>query len=332
MAKKMSCVKLMSIAQEAYRANTLLLREVDQEPIDPIERIDWLNESLSPVYKAIFLAIENFSNEINFSWHRDSKKRGWKNETAEIVVSLGSSIHIPIPLKILISKGLETKVRSRMNEFYALKVHPKEKATFLDADTNRLVTRPQGLVQGAAVLMRLLPRIEEDEAKRLLTEGGLIQDLDYPTARHLQFELDKFEAQYVKSVIQLTVSIDEALAVINRPAEGNAVCNNDWGKDFLINPFGVLRRILEVPDFVEAKPFATPHSVWRIGRGGEQITLWHYHSGMREVELDIDGKHGMTWVRYDDELAFLVRKAVEECSDKELNAKRVKLFGEELSQ
>jgi len=255
--------------------------------------------------------IEKFPDSVQFSWHEDLNKRGWDNERAILVVSYGQQIHIPLPLSVLEERGLTKKVRNAMNEFYALNVHPKEMVTFLDADTREWVTRPQGLDRGVAVLMRLLPRVDEAEAKRILTDGGLIEGLDFRAAWNVQFELDKFEAQYVKSTIKLTVSPAEALAAINRPAKGDICCNNDWGKGFIANPFEVARWIFEAPDEVKVEPFASPDSLWSVRRGDRKVTLWHYHSGTKEVEFEVDGMQGMTWVRYDHELFFLVLKAIE---------------------
>jgi len=193
----------------------------------------------------------------------------------------------------------------------AIKVYPKEKVTFLDAETRQLVTRPQGLAAGIAATKKLLPNMAEAEVERILTYGGLISNLDFETARRIQFKLDTCEAQYVKSVIQLTIPTSEAFAAITRPAKGETVCNNDWGKNFISNPFKVVRRIFEAPDEVKAEPFASPHAWWKVRRGGEGITLWRYNSGTTEVNYDLEDEQGMTYARYDHELFFLVRTATE---------------------
>lgn len=268
--------------------------------------------ALKPFADAVEQIVMDHLSEVEISWQSPShKKRGWDNEHNKLVFAYGN-IRISVRVQILRDRALEMKVRIKMNELYALKIYPKEKVTFLDAGTCELVTRPQGLQTGMTVLRRLLPQISDSEAKRLLTDGGLIKGLDFRTAWNVQFELDKFEAQYVKSAIQLTVSVAEALVAVNRAAEGDICCNNDWGKGFIANPFEVARRIFEAPDVVKAKPCASPHSWWKARRGDEEITLWHYHGGTKEVEFDVDGKHGMTWVRYDYELSFLVRQAIEE--------------------
>src|SRR5690606_11203608 len=158
--------------------------------------------------------------------------------------------------------------------------------------------------------------IDENTAKRALTEGGKIEGLSFVAAKKCQLELDTCEAQYVKTTIVLTDGVNpiDVIGTINRGSEGMTYCNVEWGQEFIENPFGVAHRILTSTNVrVEFNKWHTPHAYWKASSSdGQAIIAWNNANGSDLVELTIDQiNYGVAHIRHDGELAFLIRKAVE---------------------
>ena len=104
-SKSKSAGALMQHALKLYQAGQAVVKEgVNIEPED----------AFFSTNVVLVRVIERFLDSVQVSWHENPAKQGWSNEHTVLIISYGQHISIPFPLRVLLEKGLDKKVKIKM--------------------------------------------------------------------------------------------------------------------------------------------------------------------------------------------------------------------------